>query len=90
MNKTVRVAAKDISDTEIITAIVAACIEHNTYWAMRWDLEERLPQYPPKVITAKCRSLMKRGIIDGCPCGCRGDWEIKDYAETLEGETGAK
>ena len=25
---------------------------------------------------AKMRDLMKRGLVDGCACGCRGDFEI--------------
>ena len=31
---------------------------------------------PPEVIRAKMRSLIKRGLVDGCACGCRGDYEI--------------
>lgn len=30
----------------------------------------------PKVALAKMRSLMKRGFVKGCSCGCRGDFEI--------------
>jgi hypothetical protein len=29
---------------------------------------------PAKVQLAKMRSLIKRGIVEGCPCGCRGDF----------------
>lgn len=25
---------------------------------------------------AKLRSMMKKRLIKGCDCGCRGDWEI--------------
>ena len=31
---------------------------------------------PEKVALAKMRSLIKRGLVDGCPCGCRGDFEL--------------
>lgn len=31
---------------------------------------------PPKVLLAKMRSLYRRKLITGCPCSCRGDWEI--------------
>jgi len=67
--------AKDISDEEITRVITAIRTERNM-WTSRWDLEERLPQYPPKVILAKCRSMLRRGLITGCPCGCRGNFEI--------------
>jgi hypothetical protein len=49
-------------------------------WCLIWDLEERLPQYPRKVIMAKCRSLIRRGLLTGCTCGCRGDFELPEYA----------
>ena len=70
------IAAKDIADEEITAAIIAACIERDSFTATRWDLEALLP-YPPKVILAKCRSLLRRGLIGGCPCGCRGSWEVQ-------------
>ena len=31
---------------------------------------------PHKLVTAKARALIRRGLIDGCPCGCRGDFEV--------------
>lgn len=33
---------------------------------------------PPKVALAKMRRLMRRGLVTGCGCGCRGDFEITD------------
>jgi hypothetical protein len=30
----------------------------------------------PKLALAKMRALMKRGLVEGCPCGCRGDFVI--------------
>lgn len=32
--------------------------------------------YPWKVVAAKCRALVKRGLLDGCACGCRGDFTV--------------
>lgn len=31
---------------------------------------------PPKVIRAKLDTLIKRGKLTGCTCGCRGDFEV--------------
>lgn len=31
---------------------------------------------PDKVAIAKMRALIKRGLVDGCCCGCRGDYQI--------------
>jgi hypothetical protein len=34
------------------------------------------PGLPPKVVLAKAKKLLRRGVIDGCACGCRGDFEV--------------
>jgi hypothetical protein len=33
---------------------------------------------PPKLKLAKMQSLHRRGLVGGCTCGCRGDFEITD------------
>ena len=75
-NEDAMVAAKDIGDDLVIAAIRTASAQRAMNTASRWDVEALLPQYPPKVILAKCRSMLRRGLIEGCGCGCRGDWEI--------------
>lgn len=35
---------------------------------------------PEKVALAKMRALIKRGFVDGCGCGCRGDFVITEKA----------
>lgn len=42
-------------------------------WVMRGEIEAALPDVPPKVVLAKIRSLLKRKLLGGCGCGCRGD-----------------
>jgi len=71
------VQAKDISDAEALGAIASARGRHGVdRWACTWDIQEVLCAYPPKVVLAKLCSLKRRRLVDGCPCGCRGDWEI--------------
>ena len=31
---------------------------------------------PENLVLAKARKLIKRGLLDGCACGCRGDFEL--------------
>lgn len=31
---------------------------------------------PEKLALAKMRRLIERGLVDGCPCGCRGDFRL--------------
>lgn len=34
------------------------------------------PDAPYKVMLAKMSSLIRRGLVSGCDCGCRGDFEL--------------
>lgn len=57
--------------------------------ATRWDLAAVLaghpedvggspvdyPDLPMALVLAKARNLIRRGLLTGCACGCRGDWE---------------
>lgn len=36
------------------------------------------PNAPDKLIIAKMNQLIRRGLVSGCSCGCRGDYEITD------------
>lgn len=75
--------AKDIRDEDFLEAI-ETCIEARTIeWgfqarrATRWDIHDLLGHHiPEKVVLAKAAQLIKRGVIDGCTCGCRGDFEV--------------
>ncbi|MBV8060794.1 MAG: hypothetical protein JO253_04630 [Alphaproteobacteria bacterium] len=33
---------------------------------------------PSKLVQAKMRGLIERGLVDGCTCGCRGDYELTE------------
>ena len=33
---------------------------------------------PWKLARSKMASLLKRGLVDGCTCGCRGDFELTE------------
>lgn len=47
-------------------------------WVFVGDLEYHLPEVPTKVIMAKMRALIRRKLIDGCACGCRGDFWVTE------------
>lgn len=71
---------KDIPDTTFVTAVRTRAV-HGT-WAMAWDvqdeLEKTLGPIPPNLFFAKARRLVDRGLIGGCPCGCRGDFHVPE------------
>jgi hypothetical protein len=34
------------------------------------------PETPRNMVRSKMQSLVSRGLVDGCVCGCRGDFEL--------------
>ena len=42
------------------------------------------PVVPLKVVLAKARKLIRHGLLTGCACGCRGEFEVVDAAEEAE------
>jgi hypothetical protein len=90
------VKASDISDIEMLQLIRQEQIEKKaerpvwadepveTVWTCTWTLAAKLaPTYPEKVVAAKLRKLLKKKMIDGCPCGCRGDWTVLPKGEEI-------
>jgi len=86
--------AVDIMDSDILDAInhrrwtnwpVTDSPRHpadGPRWVMIGELEERFPAVHPKVLRAKLNAMHRRGVIDGCMCGCRGDLEINKNLAT--------
>lgn len=68
--------AADIPDEEALFAV--AHMQTCAFWATIWDIEEILPRWPTKVLQAKMSRLIQRGLIDGCDCGCRGDYQLTE------------
>lgn len=73
---------KDIPDDVFVTAVRNAPATPSCGWRMRWDvaaeLEEVIGPVPENLFMAKARRLIARGLVGGCPCGCRGDWPPAD------------
>lgn len=38
---------------------------------------------PPKLATSVMRTLIANGLVDGCACGCRGDFTLTDKGKEL-------
>lgn len=71
---------KDIDDTSILEFLEKRPgVRCNWYFGGENDVSAAMPPgTPDKVKIAKMRQLMKRGMVDGCPCGCRGDFELTE------------
>ena len=70
---------KDIPTLPILQ-LMASEPDHWWYWFKgNWSIQKAMPQgLPEKLVRAKMNQLMSKGLIDGCPCGCRGDYELTD------------
>ena len=43
------------------------------YGSVQWGFPDNCPR---KLVAAKMKSLIGKGLVDGCTCGCRGDFEL--------------
>ncbi len=68
--------SKDISDISVLNAIKKTTAEHGGMWSCLGHVQEELAQFPERVVLAKLKSMIKRKLIDGCACGCRGEFTI--------------
>lgn len=74
-----RPKASDITDDVMMGAFRSVRGKNGVpEWAALSDIQGALPSWPKRVVLAKLRSLVKRGLLDGCTCGCRGDFEAPD------------
>lgn len=76
---------KDIPDRPILEFLLS----HKGKWC-NWcfgderDVHLAMPvSTTDKLVLAKMRMLIRRGVVTGCPCGCRGDFEITEKGEAL-------
>lgn len=76
---------KDIPDRPILEFLAS-----NKGYLCNWfgDEYERsvthaMPKpLPDKLALAKMRQMIRRGVVKGCQCGCRGDFEITEKGLT--------
>lgn len=81
-----RAQAKDISDTRVLDSLRATVNPWGT--SLLEDVQNALSDFPPKVVRAKLSSLIRRKVIDGCTCGCRGDFEILHQGRSMRSTFG--
>lgn len=78
-----RPQAKNISDSSALKAVIECGGTGRYNWAMAWDVSAKFPDLPAKVVRAKMAALIRRGLLDGCTCGCRGDFWVTDLGVKL-------
>lgn len=82
MNKAIQ--AKHINDDDVLR-FIAMVHTIRDGWTVTYDFrdgdkENGIPpfphQFPERVWRAKMDKLIRRGLVSGCACGCRGDFEL--------------
>ena len=76
---------KDVPDAPIL-AFLASLGGKWGAWYPGWEnsVMQAMPaNTPEKVAVRKMAGLIKRGLVGGCPCGCRGDYELTDKGRAL-------
>lgn len=78
-----RLQAKDIADLDVLQTIRKQGAAHALGWTFTWELIAALPVLAPlsfrgseRLFLRKCDALVRRGLINGCTCGCRGDFTL--------------
>lgn len=70
-----KVQCKDIADGPLLRFIAGKQREKGA-WVNTWDFEPPYSDLPDNLFRAKMGQLMKRRLVTGCNCGCRGDYEL--------------
>lgn len=77
---------KDIPDRPILE-FLASLNGRSAHWhdpELETSVRRAMPpQTPPKLACAKMAMLIRRGVVDGCPCGCRGDYTLTDAGRAV-------
>ena len=72
------IQCKNIADAPLLDFVAHKQAEKG-YWVNTWDfLGTPYEALPDKLLRAKMGMLIRRGLVDGCNCGCRGDYEMTD------------
>lgn len=76
--------AADIDTDEFLGFIRSQNVEQLTReprgcgWVFTWDLTAHWDDVEPKILHAKARRLIAKKKLEGCPCGCRGDFVVPE------------
>lgn len=75
-----KMQCKDIPDRPILEMLAKNPDRwHNWCFDNGFDVRRAMPEgIPSKLVLGKMRMLMRRKLVDGCDCGCRGDFVITE------------
>jgi hypothetical protein len=84
------VRGSDITDLRFLLAMRDVRLGARVYseTVSRWDLASALDSVPERVLLSKASKVIKRGLVTGCACGCRGDFALTEKGIALLVEHG--
>lgn len=77
---------KDIPDRPILEFLASLPPPRWGSWFTEYEnsVQNAMPELPSnKLALAKMRNLIRKRLVKGCGCGCRGDFEITDEGRQL-------
>lgn len=80
MSRPKPIQCKDIEERPILELLAQRPDQFHT-WCSGWTNSIRPavpPRFPDKMLIRKMDKMIKKGLVDGCGCGCRGDYHITD------------
>lgn len=69
--------AKDIPDELFLGAVARS--RRGLSVTVQRELVREIGPVPLKLVVAKARALIRQGRLEGCGCGCRGDWALPQH-----------
>ncbi len=84
MGKRSALQCKDIPDLPILEFLHRHHGRWATWFGNQYDnsVTHAMPSWiPEKLALAKMKVLIRRGLVDGCDCGCRGDFVLTEKGE---------
>lgn len=74
-----KLQCKDICDVPILRLLTTVEVPATTAEGYAHSILHGMPAgVPPKLVRAKMDSLIRRKLVNGCACGCRGDFTLTD------------
>lgn len=79
--------AKDLDDKMVLRCVADVQEARGSSFASSWDVADLLWLIPIKLVRAKLRKLVLRGLLTGCSDSglhnCRGDYELTDAGRSM-------
>lgn len=78
-----RMQCKDIPDRPVLEFIHGLHGSATWFWSESYKPDNSVARAMPqdiseRLVLAKMRNLVQRGLVDGCACGCRGDFKLTE------------